>query len=179
MTLMRHRIPLQPAGRTGNLASIPWSSAIRKSEIQKPQLSRQPRRQHQNLPPIATPMPMLATAAPTLAPSTTPTNTLNGKAATPQREIFPDTGLTRQYQSIRLVSFKPCRNATTRGAESAGVVLRRNPITGIAGCCARAASGNAITPPSMLINSRRFTRSPRRRGRAVCREFGPPAPWRS
>ena len=64
--------------------------------------------------PIATPMPMLATAAPTPAPSTTPTNTLNGKAATPQREIFvpwlrffpltviiPDTGLTRQYQSIR------------------------------------------------------------------------------
>src|SRR5262245_8530162 len=58
--------------------------------------------------PIATPMPMLATAAPTPAPSTTPTNTLNGKAATPQREIFvpwlrffpltvivPDTGLTR------------------------------------------------------------------------------------
>src|SRR5215831_10832743 len=36
----------------------------------------------------ATPMPMLATAAPTPAPSTTPTNTLNGKAATPQREIF-------------------------------------------------------------------------------------------
>jgi hypothetical protein len=33
-------------------------------------------------------MPMLATAAPTPAPSTTPTNTLNGKAATPQREIF-------------------------------------------------------------------------------------------
>jgi len=38
--------------------------------------------------PIATPMPMLATAAPTPAPSTTPTNTLNGKAATPQREIL-------------------------------------------------------------------------------------------
>src|SRR5262245_46325631 len=60
--------------------------------------------------PKATPMPMLATAAPTPAASTTPTNTLNGKAATPQREIcvpllrfiIPDTGLTRQYQSIRL-----------------------------------------------------------------------------
>src|SRR5262249_28184984 len=65
--------------------------------------------------PIATPMPMLATAAPTPAPSTTPTNTLNGKAAAPQRKIFvpwlrffpltviiPDTGLTRQYQSLRL-----------------------------------------------------------------------------
>jgi hypothetical protein len=67
--------------------------------------------------PIATPMPMLATAAPTPAPSTTPTNTLNGKAATPQREIvvpwlrffpltviIPDTGLTRQYQSLRRFS---------------------------------------------------------------------------
>src|SRR2546430_7315214 len=38
--------------------------------------------------PIATPMPMLAPAAPAPAPSTTPTNTLNGKAATPQREIL-------------------------------------------------------------------------------------------
>jgi len=47
---MRHRISLQPAGRTGNLVSIPWSSAIRKSEIQKPQPSKQPRRQHQDLP---------------------------------------------------------------------------------------------------------------------------------
>ena len=70
--------------------------------------------------PIATPMPMLATVAPTAAPSTTPTNTLNGKAATPQREIFvpwlrffpltvivPDTGLKRQYQSIRLFPSSP------------------------------------------------------------------------
>src|SRR5262249_28792840 len=33
----------------------------------------------------------------------------------------------------------------------------RNPITGIAGCCARAASGHAATaPPSRVMNSRRF-----------------------
>lgn len=68
--------------------------------------------------PIATPMPMLATAAPTPAPSTTPTNTLNGKAATPQREIFVpwlrDTGLTRQYQSIRLTPWvSAVRSAST------------------------------------------------------------------
>ena len=44
----------------------------------------------------------------------------------------------------------------------------RNPITGIAGCCARAASGHAAAaPPSSVMNSRRFTRSPRRRGRAA------------
>ena len=37
------------------------------------------------------------------------------------------------------------------------------PITGIAGCCARAASGHAAAaPPSRVMNSRRFIRSPRR-----------------
>ena len=46
--------------------------------------------------------------------------------------------------------------------------LLRNPITGIAGCCARAASGHAAAaPPSSVMNSRRFIRSPRRRGRAA------------
>jgi hypothetical protein len=32
------------------------------------------------------------------------------------------------------------------------------------GCCARAASGHATAPPSSDMNSRRFIRSPRRRG---------------
>jgi hypothetical protein len=33
----------------------------------------------------------------------------------------------------------------------------RNPITGIAGCCARAASGHATAAPAnSLMNSRRF-----------------------
>ena len=33
----------------------------------------------------------------------------------------------------------------------------RNPITGIAGCCARAASGHAAAaPPSSVMNSRRL-----------------------
>ena len=37
-----------------------------------------------------------------------------------------------------------------------------NPITGIAGCCARAASGHAAAaaPPSSVMNSRRLTDSP-------------------
>jgi hypothetical protein len=30
------------------------------------------------------------------------------------------------------------------------------PITGIAGCCARAASGHAAAPPSSVMKSRRF-----------------------
>jgi hypothetical protein len=37
--------------------------------------------------------------------------------------------------------------------------LLRNPITGIAACCARAASGQAAAPPSSVMNSRRFMRS--------------------
>src|SRR5262249_51053803 len=39
----------------------------------------------------------------------------------------------------------------------------RNPTTGIAGCCARAASGYAIVPPSSAMNSRRLIQSPHRR----------------
>src|SRR6266545_7620745 len=34
-------------------------------------------------------------------------------------------------------------------------------------CCARAASGHAAAPPSSVMNSRRFIRSPRRRARAA------------
>ena len=41
-------------------------------------------------------------------------------------------------------------------ARSTGAELLRNPITGIAGCCARAASGHvAAALPSVTINSRR------------------------
>ena len=48
---------------------------------------------------------------------------------------------------------------------ASGDVAWRNPITGIAGCCARAASGHAAAaPPSSVMNSRRLIRSPRRRG---------------
>jgi hypothetical protein len=40
-------------------------------------------------------------------------------------------------------------------------VLCRNPTTGIAGCCARAASGHAAAaPPSSVMNSRRFMSLP-------------------
>src|SRR5215467_15961255 len=42
------------------------------------------------------------------------------------------------------------------GAYPSAVPPLRNPITGIAGCCARAASGNATAaPPSAASNSRR------------------------
>jgi hypothetical protein len=45
-------------------------------------------------------------------------------------------------------------------------LLSRNPITGIAGCCARPAIGHTVTatPLSSVMKSRRFIRSPRRHG---------------
>ena len=44
----------------------------------------------------------------------------------------------------------------------------RKPITGLSGCCARAACVHTTAaPPRSVMNSRRFIRSPRRRGRAA------------
>src|SRR5262249_9361280 len=55
------------------------------------------------------------------------------------------------------------------GKSSAQQTVCRNPITGIADCCALAASGHAAAPPSSVINSRRCSwsngiRSPTRAG---------------
>src|SRR5262245_55694644 len=58
-------------------------------------------------------------------------------------------------------------------------VLLRNPITGIVGCCARAASGHAAAaPPSSVMNSRRLmsnmSLSPPWHGRSVYRALSLP-----
>ena len=69
--------------------------------------------------------------------------------------------------STKPASFRPWRNAVMSAA-SASDALRRNPTTGIAGCCARAANGHAtVPPPSSAMNSRRLIRSPRRLWRAA------------
>jgi hypothetical protein len=59
--------------------------------------------------------------------------------------------------SKKPASFRPCRNACANfGLMSAGKLLRY-PITGIAGCCARAASGNPMAAPlSSVMKSRLF-----------------------
>jgi hypothetical protein len=44
------------------------------------------------------------------------------------------------------------RKAFTKCGTSTSDALRRNPTTGIAGCCARAASGHAAAPPSVAKN---------------------------
>src|SRR4029077_16631203 len=60
-----------------------------------------------------------------------------------------------------------CWNAAVQGAQADGVDEPKRPIVGsLDACCALAASGHATAaPPSSVMNSRRFVRSPRRRGR--------------
>ena len=65
------------------------------------------------------------------------------------------------WPSTNPASFRPCANAVARSSELAAVVLRRNPITGTADFCARAASGHATTALlKSLVNSRRLMASP-------------------
>jgi hypothetical protein len=59
--------------------------------------------------------------------------------------------------STKPASLSPLRNAVARSVLVAPSL--RNPITGMAGCCARAASGHAVAaPPSSVMNSRRLIR---------------------
>jgi hypothetical protein len=58
------------------------------------------------------------------------------------------------FVSQQVVSLRPLRNAAALSADP----LLTKPTIGIAGCCARAASGHAAaTPPTSVMNSRRFT----------------------
>src|SRR6516225_9827744 len=56
------------------------------------------------------------------------------------------------------LKIKPRRRPVSRGTSDSGDPLFKYPITGIAGCCARAASGHdTAAPPSAASNSRRPT----------------------
>ena len=60
---------------------------------------------------------------------------------------------------------RPSLSASTILPESFSDRLLRNPTTGIATCCARAATGHAATaPPRRLVNSRRRISAPKLRG---------------
>src|SRR5207248_2412437 len=62
--------------------------------------------------------------------------------------------------STNPASLSPRRNAATMFSRDADGVLRRNPTTGIDGCCPRAPSGHAAALPSRAMNSRRLIRLP-------------------
>jgi len=66
--------------------------------------------------------------------------------------------------SAKPASLKPRKNAATDGAHSLAVALPRSPITGSAGCCARAVSGQAAAAPPSVMNCRR-----------LMSDMGPPA----
>jgi hypothetical protein len=61
------------------------------------------------------------------------------------------------WPSTNPPSASPCRKAANRCVESSGDRALMNPITGIAGGCARAASGRtAAAPPRRAMKSRRL-----------------------
>ena len=62
--------------------------------------------------------------------------------------------------SAKPASPRPRWNPTMRSVHCAADTPCRTPITGTAGCCARAASGPASVPPSSVMNSRRFIAPP-------------------
>jgi hypothetical protein len=73
---------------------------------------------------------------------------------------------------------RPVRNPARRLAFCSSVPECRNPITGVASCCARAATGHTAAPARARTKSRRLTRSPRRRARAAGPEFPARSPSR-
>jgi hypothetical protein len=89
----------------------------------------------------------------------------------PEQNEF-NNGNPRHNNSFRLGlgSALWAHNEVDRLPELAADLIHRRGagiVTGIAGCCARTASGQAAAPPSPAMNSRRFViRLSRRRGRA-------------
>src|SRR5262249_59144896 len=64
------------------------------------------------------------------------------------------------FPSTKPASPKPLRNPARRLAFGSGEPECRNPITGMADCCARATSGRASAAPPSVKNSRRFILRP-------------------
>jgi hypothetical protein len=64
----------------------------------------------------------------------------------------------RHIAAVVIAGFAQALAERTSRAET--LVPLTNPITGMTGCCARAASGQAAAPPSSVINSRRLIHPP-------------------
>jgi hypothetical protein len=69
----------------------------------------------------------------------------------------PEYSIATLRPSTQPSSRSRCTKALTHALQSEGVDPPKNPIVGsFAACCARAASGQAAAPPSILINPRRL-----------------------
>src|SRR5260370_42161456 len=103
----------------------------------------------------------LAESAPgVLAPITAAFRSIRSATRADSRSLRPSAqrcSMTTLRPSTKPASVRPRRNAARRCSNDADGVLRRKPTTGIAGCCARAASGHALAaaPPSSVMNARR------------------------
>jgi len=83
-----------------------------------------------------------------------------GAATNHERGPAGPVVIQMQNFCFKPAALKPLRNAATRLTLGSGEPDCKNPITGIADCCARAASGQAATaPPSSVMNWRRFMSS--------------------
>jgi hypothetical protein len=103
----------------------------------------------------------LAACAASVLPTITATGLWISSAANAIRRSRCSFAQRYSIATLRPTSYplwlRPARNASVRWANPSARELRRNPITGIAGCCARAASGHAAAVlPNKAINSRRL-----------------------
>jgi hypothetical protein len=101
-----------------------------------------------------------AAGSPPVAASTVTGRPASSAASAGSRSYCP---FAQRYSIVTFrpsaypVSASPRLNAAVKCALASGDLVLRNPITGIAACCARAATGHAAaTPPSSVMNSRRF-----------------------
>jgi hypothetical protein len=76
-------------------------------------------------------------------------------------------GLDRDVPALNEADGTKSPAEAIEGAMLTAEAVLRNAMIGIVTCCAPAASGDAAAPPSSVMYSRRFTRSPRRRAPAL------------
>src|SRR5262249_13482921 len=112
-------------------------------------------------------------AASTAPPRVTITSTLsptNSVAISAKRSGCPSAqrySIATVRPSIQPSSRNLCTREATDWLSVASVPKPKYPMVGsFVACCARAASGHAAAPPSSVMKSRLFIRSPRRRWRA-------------
>jgi hypothetical protein len=74
--------------------------------------------------------------------------------------------------SIQPSSRSRCTKAAVQGLQTEASVPKNPMVGSFPGCCARAAIGHAIAPPSTVMNSRRFIAPPRPRSRIVAAGTG-------
>jgi hypothetical protein len=77
------------------------------------------------------------------------------------RKFAERTSIATFWPTRNPASARPCWKAAKAPANASGLLTWRNPITGIFGCCALAASGHAAAaPPRRVMKSRRCMKLP-------------------